>query len=129
MTPENAKKFTTLHPRCGTSFLFIVMFIAIIVFSVIDFILPMPTNLFTKFLLKVVVRILLMPVIASLAYELQKYSSCHLNNPLIKLISFPGLALQKITTREPDLDELEVAMVAIKASLGQKIDNATEVFE
>ena len=129
LTPENAKKFTTLHPRRGTSFLFIVMFIAIIVFSVIDFILPMPTNLFTKFLLKVVVRILLMPVIASLAYELQKYSSCHLNNPLIKLISLPGLALQKITTREPDLDELEVAMVAIKASLGQKIDNATEVFE
>ena len=126
---EVAKKFTTLHPRCGTSFLFIVMFIAIIVFSVIDFILPMPTNLLTKFLLKVVVRILLMPVIASLAYELQKYSSCHLNNPLIKLISFPGLALQKITTREPDLDELEVAMVAIKASLGQKIDNATEIFE
>ena len=129
LTPENAKKFTTLHPRCGTSFLFIVMFIAIIVFSVIDFMLPIPTNLFTKFLLKVVVRILLMPVIASLAYELQKYSSCHLNNPLIKLISFPGLALQKITTREPDLDELEVAMVAIKASLGQEINNATEVFE
>ena len=91
--------------------------------------LPIPTNLFTKFLLKVVVRILLMPVIASLAYELQKYSSCHLNNPLIKLISLPGLALQKITTREPDLDELEVAMVAIKASLGQEINNATEVFE
>ena len=129
LTPENAKKFTTLHPRCGTSFLFIVMFTAIIVFSVIDFMLPIPTNLFTKFLLKVVVRILLMPVIASLAYELQKYSSCHLNNPLIKLISLPGLALQKITTREPDLDELEVAMVAIKASLGQQIDNATEVFE
>ena len=52
-----------------------------------------------------------------------------MNNPLIKLISLPGLALQKITTREPDLDELEVAMVAIKASLGQQIDNATEVFE
>ena len=129
LTPENAKKFTTLHPRCGTSFLFIVMFIAIIVFSVIDYVLPIPTNLFSKFLLKVVVRIVLMPVIASLSYELQKYSSCHLNNPLIKLISFPGLALQKITTREPDLDELEVAMVAIKASLGQQIDNATEVFE
>ena len=129
LTPENAKKFTTLHTRCGTSFLFIVMFIAIIVFSVIDFMLPIPTNLFTKFLLKVVVRILLMPVIASLAYELQKYSSCHLNNPLIKLISLPGLALQKITTREPDLDELEVAIVAIKASLGEEVNNATEVFE
>ena len=129
LTPENAKKFTTLHPRCGTSFLFIVMFIAIIVFSVIDYVLPIPTNLFSKFLLKVVVRIVLMPVIASLAYELQKYSSCHLNNPLIKLISLPGLALQKITTREPDLDELEVAIVAIKASLGQEVNNATEVFE
>ena len=105
------------------------MFIAIIVFSVIDYALPIPTNLFSKFLLKVVVRIVLMPVIASLAYELQKYSSCHLNNPLIKLISLPGLALQKITTREPDLDELEVAIVAIKASLGQEVNNATEVFE
>ena len=129
LTPENAKKFTTLHPRCGTSFLFIVMFIAIIVFSVIDYALPIPTNLFSKFLLKVVVRIVLMPVIASLSYELQKYSSCHLNNPLIKLISLPGLALQKITTREPDLDELEVAIVAIKASLGEEVNNATEVFE
>ena len=129
LTPENAKKFTTLHPRCGTSFLFIVMFIAIIVFSVIDYALPIPTNLLGKFLLKVVVRIVLMPVIASLSYELQKYSSCHLNNPLIKLISLPGLALQRITTREPDLDELEVAIVAIKASLGQEVNNATEVFE
>ena len=129
LTPENAKKFTTLHPRCGTSFLFIVMFIAIIVFSVIDFALPVPTTIAGKFLLKVVLRVVLMPVIASLAYELQKYSSCHLNNPFIKLISLPGLALQKITTREPDLDELEVAIVAIKVSLGQEVNNAIEVCE
>ncbi len=129
LTPENAKKFTTLHPRCGTSFLFIVMFIAIIVFSVIDFILPVPSNLFYKFLLKVVLRILLMPLIASLSYELQKYSSTHLDNPLVKLISLPGLALQRITTREPDLDELEVAIVAIKVSLGEEVNNAEEVFE
>lgn len=129
LTPENAKKFTTLHPRCGTSFLFIVMFIAIIVFSVIDFALPVPTTIAGKFLLKVVLRVVLMPVIASLAYELQKYSSCHLNNPFIKLISLPGLTLQKITTREPDLDELEVAIVAIKVSLGQEVSNAIEVFE
>ena len=108
LTPENAKKFTTLHPRCGTSFLFIVMFIAIIVFFCNRFLCYLYLQIYLlNFLLKVVVRILLMPVIASLAYELQKYSSCHLNNPLIKLISLPGLALQKITTREPDLDELE----------------------
>lgn len=129
LTPENAKKFTTLHPRCGTSFLFIVMFIAIIVFSIIDFILPVPATLFGRFLLKVVLRVLLMPLIASLSYELQRYSSKHLDNPLIKLISFPGLALQRITTKEPDLDELEVAIVAIKASLGKNITNAEEVFE
>lgn len=129
LTAENAKKFTTLHPRCGTSFLFIVMFIAIVVFSIIDFILPVPSNLFYKFLFKVILRIVLMPLIASLSYELQRYSSKHLDNPLIKLISFPGLALQRITTREPDLDELEVAIVAIKASLGQEIYNAEEVFE
>lgn len=129
LTPENAKKFTTLHPRCGTSFLFIVMFIAIIVFSLIDFVLPVPTSLIHKFLLKVVLRIVLMPLIASISYELQRYSSRHLENPIIKLISLPGLALQKITTKEPDLDELEVAIVAIKVSLGQTVSNAEEVFE
>lgn len=128
LTPENAKKFTTLHPRCGTSFLFIVMFIAIIVFSIIDFILPIPTNLLYKFLVKVILRILLMPLIASLSYELQRYSSKHLDNPLIKIISLPGLALQKITTKEPNLEELEVAIVAIKVSLGQEVSNAEEVF-
>lgn len=129
LTPENAKKFTTLHPRCGTSFLFIVMFIAIIVFSLIDFVLPVPTSLIHKFLLKVVLRIVLMPLIASISYELQRYSSRHLENPIIKLISLPGLALQRITTKEPDLDELEVAIVAIKVSLGQTVSNAEEVFE
>ncbi|MBQ3438155.1 MAG: DUF1385 domain-containing protein [Fusobacterium sp.] len=129
LTPENAKKFTTLHPRCGTSFLFIVMFVAIIVFSVIDFLLPVPNTLVLKILLKVILRILLMPLIASLSYELQKYSSCHLDNPFVKFISFPGLALQKITTKEPDLEELEVAIVAIKVSLGQEVSNAVEVFE
>lgn len=76
--PGNAQKFTTLYPRCGTSFLFIVMFIAIIVFSVIDFIIPTPSNLLLKFLLKIVLRIGLMPIIASLSYELQRYSSRHL---------------------------------------------------
>lgn len=129
LTPENAKKFTTLHPRCGTSFLFIVMFIAIIVFSVIDFLLPIPNTLILKILLKVVLRVLLMPLIASLSYELQKYSSNHLDNPIIRLISIPGLALQKITTKEPDLEELEVAIVAIKVSLGEEVENAVEVFE
>ena len=77
LTPENAKKFTTLHPRCGTSFLLIVMFIAIIVFTALDFILPPPTSLTMKILTKVVLRVLFMPLIAGISYELQRYTSNH----------------------------------------------------
>lgn len=128
LTPENAKKFTTLHPRCGTSFLLIVMLVAILVFSILDFILPTPTTFLSKLLMKVGLRILLMPIIAGISYEAQRYSSKHLNNPIIKLLASPGLALQKITTKEPDLKQLEVAIVAIKIALGEKVDNAKEVF-
>lgn len=127
LIPENAKKFTTLHPRCGTSFLLIVMFIAIIVFSTIDFIFPTPTTLVGKIGMKVSLRVLLMPLIAGISYEIQRYTSKHLDNSFIKLIAFPGLSLQKITTKEPDLKQLEVAIVAIKAALDQPINNAREI--
>lgn len=127
LTPENAKKFTTLHPRCGTSFLLIVMFIAIIVFSTIDFIFPTPTTVIGKILVKVLLRVLLMPLIAGISYEIQRYSSKHLDNPIIKAIAFPGLSLQRITTKEPDLQQLEVAIVAIKAALNENIPNAREI--
>lgn len=127
LTPENAKKFTTLHPRCGTSFLLIVMFIAIIVFSTIDFIFPTPATVVGKILVKVLLRVLLMPLIAGISYEIQRYSSKHLNNPIIKAIAFPGLSLQRITTKEPDLQQLEVAIVAIKAALNENVPNAREI--
>lgn len=128
LTPENAKKFTTLHPRCGTSFLLIVMFIAIIVFTALDFILPPPTSLTMKILTKVVLRVLFMPLIAGISYELQRYTSNHLDNGFVKLIAAPGMALQKITTKEPDLAQLEVAIVAIKVVLNEPVDNAIEVY-
>lgn len=129
LTPENASTFTTLHPRCGTSFLFIVMFVAILVFSCIDFILPTPATLLGKIGLKLVLRVGMMPVIASIAYELQRYSSKHLEHFFVRCISWPGLSLQKITTQEPDLSQLEVAIVAIKVSLGEAVTNAVEVKE
>lgn len=127
LTPENAKKFTTLHPRCGTSFLLIVMFIAIVVFSTIDFIFPTPTTVAGKILVKILLRVLLMPLIAGISYEIQRYSSKHLDNPIIKAIAFPGLSLQRITTKEPDLQQLEVAIVAIKAALNENVPNAREI--
>lgn len=127
LTPENAKKFTTLHPRCGTSFLLIVMLISIIVFSCMDFILPVPKDMLQKIIIKVVLRVIMMPVIAGISYEIQRYSSNHLDRCWVKLVAFPGLSLQRITTKEPDLDQLEVAIVAIKAALGEKVDNTREI--
>lgn len=129
MTPVNAKKFTTLHPRCGTSFLLIVMFITIIVFSILDFVLPTPTSILQKLGYKMGLRVLLMPLIAGISYELQRYSSKHLDNYFIKALAMPGLMLQKITTKEPDLKQLEVAIVAIKVSLGEFVENAKEILE
>jgi len=70
-----------------------------------------------------------MPLVAGLAYEFQRYSSKHLENPMYKMIAVPGLSLQKITTKEPDLEQLEVSMVALRVALGMEVDNATEVFE
>lgn len=127
LTPENAKKFTTLHPRCGTSFLLIVMLISIIVFSCMDFILPVPKDMVQKIIIKIVLRVIMMPVIAGISYEIQRYSSNPLDRCWVKLVAFPGLSLQRITTKEPDLDQLEVAIVAIKAALGEKVDNAREI--
>jgi uncharacterized protein YqhQ len=126
---ENAIKYTTLHPRCGTSFLLIVMLISIIVFSATDFLIPQPDNMWLKMGLKIGLRIGLMPLVAGLAYEFQKYSSKHLENPFYKLIAVPGLSLQKLTTKEPDVEQLEVSMVALRVALGLEVDNATEVFE
>ncbi|MGL4307651.1 DUF1385 domain-containing protein [Cetobacterium sp. SF1] len=128
LTAENAKKFTTLHPRCGTSFLLIVMLIAIIVFSTLDFILPPPETIYAKIFSRVILRVLFMPIIAGIAYEIQRYTSQHLDKLWVRAIAAPGMLLQKITTKEPDMSQLEVAMVALKASLGQEVENAKEVY-
>lgn len=129
LTPENAMKYTTLHPRCGTSFLLIVMLTAIIVFSVLDFIIPVPTTYIGRVILKIILRVGMMPLIAGISYELQRYSSNHLDKWWVKIFAVPGLALQRITTKEPDKKQLEVAIVAMKAALGKEIDNATEVYK
>lgn len=127
LTPENAQSFTTLHPRCGTSFLLIVILVSIVVFTTLDFIIPAQDVLLYKILLKVGLRVLLMPFIAGISYELQKYTSNHLENFCIRLIATPGMWLQKITTKEPDLQQLEVAIVAMKVVLGESVENAKEV--
>lgn len=107
LTPENAQEFYTLHPRCGTSFLMFVMIISLILFSLLGW-----PNIWVRLLS----RILLIPVVAGLSYELLKWAG-RSDNIVVKILSMPGLLLQKLTTREPSLDQLEVAIASIKAVL------------
>lgn len=103
---ENVKKQTRFHPRCGTSFIFIVLFISIIVFTLLQ--LPWDNTL-----LRVVCKLALMPFVVGIAYEIIRLAGRY-DNFITKIISFPGLKLQKLTTREPDDSEIEVAIAAMK---------------
>ncbi|ADO82225.1 DUF1385 domain-containing protein [Ilyobacter polytropus] len=127
LTPENAKQYTTLHPRCGTSFLLIVMLCSIFVFSIVDFVIPTPATMWGRIGLKAVLRVLFMPAIAGLSYEFQRFTSRNLHKKWVRTLASPGLLLQKITTKEPDLDQLEVAIVALRVAMGETVDNAVEI--
>jgi len=109
LTVDNARPKSTLHPRCGTSFLMFVMAISILVFSLVPSTAP--------FVVKFGARVVLIPLIAGLAYELIRFSARHLKNPVCRLMIQPGLWLQKITTKEPDDKQLEVAIVALREAL------------
>ncbi|MGM9533464.1 DUF1385 domain-containing protein [Intestinibacter sp.] len=109
LTVENARKFGRLHPRCGTNFLFIVMFISIILFSFFGW--PNP-------FLRVAIRILCIPIVAGISYEIIKFLGKY-NNILSKIVAYPGMMMQKITTKEPDDEQLEVAIAALKAALNE----------
>ncbi len=109
LIPENIKNYSRLHVRCGTSFILIVLVISILVFSMI----PSSWN----FILKAISRVILLPLIAGLSYEILKISARWRNNIVIRIITFPGLIFQKITTREPDIAQIEVACESLKAVL------------
>ena len=109
LSVENVRRYSRLHPRCGTSFLLIVMLVSIAVFSLIPKLWP--------FYLKAGSRIVLLPMIAGISYEFLKWSASHDNHPLVKMIITPGLALQRLTTREPDDSQLEVAIRAMNEAL------------
>ena len=109
LTPENCQEFYTLHPRCGTSFLVFVLVISLIVFSFLG--LP-------NLALRIVSRLLLIPFIAGISYEVLKWAGKS-DNWFIKIISIPGLYLQKLTTAPPDNEQLEVAIAAVKAVMDE----------
>ncbi|MBI2664096.1 DUF1385 domain-containing protein [Candidatus Woesearchaeota archaeon] len=106
LTPANIMKYETMHPRCGTSFLLIVVVISVIVFSVITV---------DHFVLKFFSRIMLLPVVAGISYEFLKFTAKHQDNYFIRPLTKPGIWLQLITTKRPDRKQVEVAVAALKA--------------
>jgi uncharacterized protein YqhQ len=121
ITVRNAKKYTPLHPRCGSSFLVLVVAVSIVLFSFIPLIIyslfpgVQESGLFLRKLILLFARIAIVPLIAGLSYELLKLSGRYSSNFFFKIISLPGLAFQKLTTSEPDNKQIEVAIKAIKA--------------
>jgi len=111
LTPERAERYSRLHPRCGTSFLLVVMIVAIFVFA--------PIGLPAWYLL-VLTRILGVPLIAGISFEIIKFAGRNRRRRWVRAVMWPGLQLQKLTTREPDLDQLAVAIAAMDAVLANE---------
>ena len=106
LTPESVKRFSLEHPRCGTAFLLTLVVLSILFFSLLG---PMPLGL------RLASRILMIPILAGIAYEYIRWTANHLDSAFVKLIVKPNLALQRLTTREPDLEMLEVSIAAFNA--------------
>jgi uncharacterized protein YqhQ len=106
LTPDNVAKFSTEHPRCGTAFLLTLVLLSILLFSLLG---PLP------FTWRMVSRIVFLPVLACIAYEYIRWTANHLESRLVKTLVKPNLALQHLTTREPDKGMLEVAIAAFNA--------------
>jgi len=108
LKPEIALKYSRLHPRCSTSFLLVVLIVSFVVFIFLDF---------PNYFLRLISRILLLPVVAGISYELIRFFALNPNNFLSKIVIWPGLLTQKITTCEPNKEQVEVAIEALKKSL------------
>jgi len=109
LTFENIRQFTTLHPRCGTSFLIIVLFVSIFIYTFI------PQGY--SFALKFALRLLLLPVIAGISYEILRLAGRYRENLFLRIAVFPGMVIQRLTTRKPNRKQIEAAVAALKAVL------------
>lgn len=118
LAPETAQRFTTLHPRCGTSFLLLTFILSILFYSVFDELVLAVSgyDMASNYLVRVLSRLLLLPLMAGLGYEALK-ALAHANTPLTRALRWPGMQLQRLTTRQPSLEMLEVAIAAMNAAL------------
>jgi uncharacterized protein YqhQ len=118
LTPEAVSRHSLEHPRCGTAFLLTVVVFSVLIFSLLG---PMPL------LWRLLARLALLPVIAALAYEYIRWTANHLSSPIVRLIVKPNLALQRLTTREPSLDMLEVSLAAFQTMRAAEHFETSEV--
>ncbi len=118
LTPKNAQQFTTLHPRCGTSFLILTFILSVLFYSIIDVLVLQLTgfDLGAHYLLRVLSRIVLLPCVAGVSYEALK-ALAHHEGPLVRALRWPGLQMQRLTTRQPSDDQCEVAIASMNAAL------------
>ena len=126
LTPEYAMKHSRLHPRCGTNYMFLVMAISIVVFTVISAFFPLNfiTNRFLRVLARLAIRLIFLPIVAGLSYEVLQ-AAAKSDNLLCRIVRAPGMGLQLITTREPTPDMIEVALHSFKLameSIGEEVD-------
>jgi uncharacterized protein YqhQ len=120
----NAQQFPTQHPRCGTSFIFIIMIVAILSFAFLDTVIMLYVNEL-KIWMRLVLHIPFMPVVAGLGYELLKLTAKYRNNIFFLALSKPGLWLQNITTKQPDDEQVEVALKALEEAFGDNLSQYT----
>lgn len=126
LTLENAKAKTTFHARCGTSFVLFVLTLSIFMFAAIFPFVPRVSDLaLVNHLAMIVLKVPLMLPLAGLAYEINRYASMHPGQLWVQGIVFPGRLMQKLTTREPDDDQLEIALGAMRAALARDAALAT----
>lgn len=112
LTPQNVSRFSLEHPRCGTAFLLTLVLFSVVLFSLLG---PLP------WFWRLASRVLLLPVLAGLAYEFIRWTSRHMDSPFVRLLVKPNLALQHMTTREPDLAMLEVSIAAFNAMRAEEV--------
>ncbi len=118
LSPQNVQNYSTFHPRCGTSFLVIVMLISLIFFAFLDTIIISFTGSIS-FLTRLVTHIPLIPFVGGISYEVLKASAKHADSKIVRWLITPGLGLQRITTSQPDDSQVEVAIAALRAALGE----------
>jgi uncharacterized protein YqhQ len=125
LSVENAKRFTTFHPRCGTSFLIVVMLVAILSFAVLDAIIVKQIG-YINLPIRLAVHLPFIPLLGGISYEFIRFSAKRSNSIFGKILIAPGLWLQRITTKEPDESQLEVALCALNAALSCSAEQAAK---